>query len=239
MATAAPPVIDISGVVKDYKGLRPLRVASLVVGDGERVALRGFDATSAEVLVNLVNGAILPDRGQVRVFGQDTTEIGNETDWLASLERFGIVTPRAVLLEGATLLQNLALPLTLEIDRVPATVEQRVRELAARVGIDLALLGTPAGEVAADVRMRVHLARAVALEPQVLLFEHPTLGVPPEVVPGFAHDTLRVVTEEGLTVLAITNDEVFSGVVAQRTYTLQAGTGDLVNAKGWRRWLGM
>lgn len=239
MATAAPPVIDIAGVVKDYKGLRPLRVASLTVGDGERVAVAGFDATAAEVLVNLVNGAILPDAGRVRVFGLDTAEIGDESEWLASLERFGIVTPRAVLLEGATLLQNLALPLTLEIDHVPAEIQARIRRLAARVGIEEARLQDRAGDVPADVRMRVHLARAIGLKPQVLLLEHPTLGVSPEVVPGFAHDTLRVVTEESLTVLAVTNDPVFSGVVAQRVYTLRPATGELVSAKAWRRWLGM
>lgn len=239
MATAAPPVIEITGVVKDYKGLRPLRVASLTVGDGERVAVSGLDATAAEVLVNLVNGAILPDTGHVRVFGRDTADIGNETEWLASLERFGIVTPRAVLLEGATLLQNLALPLTLEIDRVPADIEARIHELAGRVGIAPAHLGQLAGDAPADVRMRVHLARAVALQPQVLLLEHPTLGVSPEVVPGFAHDTLRVVSEADLTVLAVTNDQVFTDVVAQRAFTLRPGSGDLVNAKGWRRWLGM
>jgi ABC-type transporter Mla maintaining outer membrane lipid asymmetry ATPase subunit MlaF len=239
MATAAAPAIEITGLVKDYKGLRPLRVASLTVRDGERVAVAGLDATAAEVLVNLVNGAILPDAGAVKVFGRDTTEIGNETEWLASLERFGIVTPRAVLLDGATLMQNMALPMTLEIDQVPADVQARIRVLAGRVGIGPALLERRAGDVPADVRMRVHLARAVALGPEVLLFEHPTLGVSPEGVAGFAHDTLRVVSEEALTVLAVTNDEVFSGVVAQRAYTLRPGTGELVNAKSWRRWLGM
>lgn len=239
MATAAAPAIEITRLVKDYKGLRPLRVASLTVGDGERVAVAGLDATAAEVLVNLVNGAILPDSGNVRVFGRDTAEIGTESEWLASLERFGIVTPRAVLLEGATLMQNMALPMTLEIDQVPDEVQARIRELAERVGIGVETLEQRAGDVPADVRMRVHLARAVALKPQLLLFEHPTLGVSPEVVPGLAHDTLRVVSEEELTVLAVTNDQVFSGVVAQRAYTLRAGTGELVNAKGWRRWLGM
>lgn len=239
MATVAPPVIELAGVVKDYRGLRPLRVASLTVGDGERVAVAGFDVTAAEVLINLVNGAILPDEGHVRVLGRDTADIGNESDWLASLERFGMVTPRAVLLEGATLMQNMALPMTLEIDRVPEDVQARIRGLAARVGIDETSLGRAAGDAPADVRMRVHLARAIALRPQVLLFEHPTLGVSPEVVPGFAHDTLRVVSEEELTVLAVTNDRVFTDLVAQRAYTLRPATGELVGTKGWRRWLGM
>lgn len=239
MATAAPPVIEITGLVKDYKGLRPLRLASLAIQDGERVSVGGIDATAAEVLVNLVNGAILPDEGAVRVFGQDTVDIGNETDWLASLERFGLVTPRAVLLDGATLLQNLALPITLDIEALAPDVRRQVEGLAASVGIDPVWLERKTADAPADVRMRVHLARALALRPQVLIFEHPTIGVPREVVPGFAQDVLRVIAPERLTVLAVTNDEVFSGVVAQRAYHLQAATGQLVSARGWRRWLGV
>ena len=239
MATAAPPVIEITGLVKDYKGLRPLRLASLTVQDGERVSVGGIDATAAEVLVNLVNGAILPDQGAVCVFGQDTVDIGNETDWLASLERFGLVSPRAVLLDGATLLQNLALPITLDIEALADDVRAQVEALAHRVGIDHDWLERLAGDAPADVRMRVHLARAIVLNPQVLILEHPTLGVPPDVVPAFAQDVLRVVAPERLTVLAVTNDDVFSGVVAQRAYHLHAATGQLVSARGWRRWLGV
>ncbi len=239
MASVAPPVIEIAGVVKDYKGLRPLRVAALNVRDGDRVALAGIDSIAAEVLINLINGAFLPDAGCVRVFGRDTASIGNETEWLASLERFGVVTPRAFLLEGATLLQNLALPLTLEIDRLAPDIEQRVRTLAVRVGIETESLERPAGDLPADVRMRAHLARAIAVAPQVLLFEHPTLGVSPDAVPGLAHDTLRVLSEHAFTVLIVSNDQVFTGLVAQRAYTLRPGTGELVSARGWRRWLGM
>lgn len=233
------PVIEIAGLVKDYRGLRPLRLASLVVERGDRVSIAGLDATSAEVLVNLINGAILPDTGRVRIFGQDTADIGSEAEWLASLERFGMVTPRAVLLEGATLLQNLALPITLEIDPVSDDVRRRVSALAARVGLAPPVLDARAGDVAPEIRMRVHLARALVLRPAVLLFEHPTLGMAAEVVPLFARDVRRVLDEEQPTVLALTNDEVFNGAVARRHYHLRPATGELTSGRGWRRWLGI
>ena len=167
-------------MIKDYRGLRPLRLESLTVADGERVAIGGIDATAAEVLVNLVNGAILPDSGSVCVLGTDTAAIADETAWLASLEQFGIVTPRAVLLDGATLLQNLALPLTLEIDAIPDEITSQVIALASRVGIRPDQLQATTGEAPADVRMRVHLARSISLRPRVMLLEHPTAGVPPD-----------------------------------------------------------
>ena len=113
------PVLQISGVHRRYQSLRPLRVQELTIAPGERVAVSGFDAGAAEVLVNLVTGASVPDEGEVRVLGQRTADIAGGDEWLASLDRFGIVSPRGVLLEGATLEQNLAMPMTLQIDPVP------------------------------------------------------------------------------------------------------------------------
>jgi len=71
------PVVKIDGVTKDYHGLRPLRIASLAVGQGERVAIAGFDRITAEIFVNMINGAILPDTGDVRVFGASTRDIAD------------------------------------------------------------------------------------------------------------------------------------------------------------------
>ena len=147
MPSHVPPAIEIAGLVKDYRGLRPLRLDGLRVHDGEHVAVGGVDATAAEVLINLINGAILPDSGTVTVFGQDTASIVDETAWLTSLERFGIVTPRAVLLDGATLLQNLALPLTLEIDELSNEVRDASGAAGGRVGI-------PASQLSAGHRRR-------------------------------------------------------------------------------------
>src|SRR5215468_5905036 len=111
-------VLRISGVRRKYQGLRPLRINALTIETGERVALSGLDAGAAEVLVNLVTGASVPDEGEVAVTGRTTASIADGDEWLASLDRFGIVSPRAVLLDSATLLQNLAMPLSLEIEPV-------------------------------------------------------------------------------------------------------------------------
>ncbi|HXW04788.1 MAG TPA: hypothetical protein VD833_06130, partial [Vicinamibacterales bacterium] len=161
---AAPAVLQLEAVVKRYQALRPLRIEQLEVGAGERVAIGGVDAGGAEVLVNLVTGAGLPDSGSVRVFGRDTATIAGGDEWLASLDRFGIVSPRAVLLEGSTIQQNLAMPFTLEIDPVPSAIGDRVAALAAECGIpsEPSWLARPAGHTPPDVRARLHLARAVA-----------------------------------------------------------------------------
>src|SRR5262245_11030940 len=109
--SVGPSLIEIAGVTKKYHGLRPLRLARLTSRQNDRLVLSGFDAAAAEVFVHLITGAAVPDEGTVRVGGRDTREISTDTEWLASLDRFGIVTDRSVLLEGLSAAANLALPL--------------------------------------------------------------------------------------------------------------------------------
>jgi ABC-type transporter Mla maintaining outer membrane lipid asymmetry ATPase subunit MlaF len=116
------PVLDLADVSMSYGGLRPLRIQRLTVSACEHVALIGLDQPMAEVFVNLVTGATLPERGQVTVFGQSTAAIVDGADWLALVDRFGIVSERAVLLDALTVLQNLAVPFTLDIEPLPARV---------------------------------------------------------------------------------------------------------------------
>ena len=125
MTTPAGIVLELSDVSKDYRGLRPLRIASLELRAGEHIAIIGLDQTTAEVFVNLVTGATLPDRGDVRLFGRSTASITDSADWLAVVDRFGIVSPRAVLLESLTVVQNLAMPFTLDIEPPAEDIRRR------------------------------------------------------------------------------------------------------------------
>ena len=227
-------VVEMSAVVKSYSGLRPLRIESLSVAESERVAISGLDAVGAEVFVNLVTGASVPDTGEVRVFGRNTAAVADGDEWLASLDAFGIVTGRAVVLEGATVGQNLALPFTLEIDPLAAETLVQVRRLADECEIAPQWIEQRAGEVPAEVRARLHLARAIALGPRLLLMEHPTANLPEADRVAFGALVARLGEARGLTVLAMTLDAVFAAHASQRTLTLQPVTGQLVAAK--RSW---
>ena len=115
-ATMTAPVLELTGVTKAYGALRPLRIERLVLAPGDQLALLGLDQPAAEVLINLVTGASLPDTGEVRVFGRRTADITETDDWLTFLDRFGIVSDRAALLEPMTVLQNMAVPFSLQIE---------------------------------------------------------------------------------------------------------------------------
>ena len=230
------PAVRLSGVQKHYAALRPLRIQSLEIGARERVALGGLDGAAAEVLVNLVTGAALPDEGTISVFGRATADIADGDAWLASLDRFGIVSPRAVLLEGSTLLQNLALPFTLDIDPVPADIRARVEALANECGIPLEHLPQQAGELPQHVRVRAHLARALAFDPALVLVEHPTAGVEGAPAAALAQDLARAIETRGTAALIVTVDVEFAEVAAHRSLLLQPATGALVPWKRKRGW---
>jgi ABC-type lipoprotein export system ATPase subunit len=230
-------VLRIHNLRKNYHGLRPLRLKELAIDAGERVALAGLDAGAAEVLVNLVTGASVPDEGDVVVLGTSTAAITDGDAWLASLDRFGIVSPRAVLLDSASLLQNLAMPFTLEIDPVAPDVAARVVELARDAGLDEHSLAAPIAALSPLARMRAHLARAAALAPALLVLEHPTATLEGRDRRPFGTDVKRLAGRRQLATLIISEDAEFTAVAADRRLALNGATGEVRPARkrlfGW------
>lgn len=233
---SAEVVIALRGVRKDYRGLRPLRVEHLELREGESVALLGFDRVAAEVLVNLITGATLPDSGDVEVFGTSTRAITDADAWLVAMDRFGILSERVVLLEAFTVEQNLALPFSLEVDDMPVTVRAHVRQLADEVGITPEQLPQSVARLDGDAQLRVRLGKALALRPRVLLAEHPNAALPPDEVPRFAADLAGIAARRRLAMVVMTTDATFAHAVSDRLLTLKPATGELTPAAGWRNW---
>lgn len=229
-------LVELRGVTKDYRALRPLRIRQLELRAGQALALLGFDSVMAEVLVNLITGAHLPDTGEVRVFGRATSAMTTADDWVESLDRFGLISDRAVLVEQFTAEQNLALPLSLEITDMPANVRAHVRALAEEIALRPEELTAPTGSLPPASRLRLRLGRALALGPRVLLAEHPNALLPPDEAPAFAADFARIVEQRRLGSIVLTADRTFASAVADEVLTLEPATGSLTAATGWRRW---
>ena len=222
---------------KSYGGLRPLRIEALAVAPGERVALAGIDAAGAEVMVNLVTGASLPDEGEVRVFGARTRDLADGDEWLASLDRFGIVTERAVLLEGSTLAQNLALPFTLEIDPVSRETRRRVDALAEECDIEPAWLRSARrSTLPARCASRAHLARALALGPELAADGASDGGAADGERRTLAQSSQRVCDARALTTLMISMDRGVRDRGGARAFSrsnLAPGTLKGQSRRGW------
>lgn len=228
-------LVRLRGVTKDYRGLRPLRIAELDLPAGRSVALVGLDQIMAEVLVDLITGAIVPDAGEVSVFGRPTTDIEDPEAWLTTLDGFGLFTGRAVLVEQFSVEQNLAMPFSLRVDDIHPDTRALVADLAEEIGLDRGGLSRPTSELSPAERVRVRLGRALALGPRVLLAEHPNATLSIDEGARLAADVARIVRSRGLTSAVVTADAAFARRVAPEVLVLDPPTGALRPSSGWRR----
>lgn len=228
-------LVRLRSVSKDFRGLRPLRIESLDIHEGQVLALVGVDQAMAEVLVDLITAAVVPDAGDVVVFGQGTRDIADREAWLATLDQFGMLTERAVLLDQLSVEQNLALPFSLALDDLSSTVRERVAALAEELAL-AERLDDPVAALPAPLRLRVRLGRALALNPRVLLAEHPNATLDDDEEVAFARELSRIAKRRGAACLVLTASHRFARAAADEVFVLQPATGALTPSSGWRRW---
>jgi putative ABC transport system ATP-binding protein len=238
VATPGDVLLQLRDVTQEYGALRPLRIKALDVHAGQRLAILGMDQGAAEALVNLLTGSTTPRTGNVRAFGRNTAEIPDSDAWLVALRQYGLLGVRTVLIEQLTVEQNLAIPVTLDVEPLPASVKAQVRDLGAEVGLAAELLERRPAELSALDLQRVRLGRALALGPRVLLAEHPTASLERADADQLGRDMSRIVSSRAMAAVYITADRAFAQQAADEIVMLKPATGELVSAVGWRRWFG-
>lgn len=175
------------------------------VAPGELVALIGASGTGKSVLLREIIGLHRPTAGRVRLLGTDM--------WAASAAeldavrcRFGMLFQDGALFSSLTVAQNVAVPLVEHTRLARGTID-------AIVGLRLAQAGLPAesasrrpSELSGGMRKRAAIARAIALEPEVLFLDEPTSGLDPVTARGFDRLVRQLVDDLGLSVLLVTHD---------------------------------
>ena len=211
------------GVRKTFEAenapVRALRGVDLTVQAGEFVALMGPSGCGKSTLLNLIAGLDVPDEGDITVAGEQVT--GRTEDALARMRRrhIGIVFQFFNLLEGMTVLENVALP-ALIAGRKRRMAETRARDLLDLLGIgDKA--GSLPGVLSGGQRQRLAIARALANEPTLLLADEPTGALDSE---GGAEviELLRRLHAGGQTVILVTHDADVA-TAAQRLVRMRDG----------------
>jgi ABC-type transporter Mla maintaining outer membrane lipid asymmetry ATPase subunit MlaF len=229
----AAHALELRDVEKAYGALRPLRIRDLQIQSGTRSTLIGLDLPAAETFVNLITGAVLPDKGEVLTLGQRTSAIVDSDVWLRFVEQFGFVSDRIALLDAMTVAQNLAIPFSLEIDPISPDVLSRVHALAAEVGIAPSSLNGLTGEASTSLRAKVRLARALALDPRVLVLEHPTASLALDEAKPYAATLGEIWDRRKMTLVAISMDEMFGRALGGRLLVLQPATGEFKERRRW------
>src|SRR5271154_1692903 len=219
---ASPPVVATEDLHKSFGSQKVLNGISLAVRRGETLAVLGRSGTGKSVLLRLIIGLQKPDSGAVRVHGQDIT--GLDLDQLGEIrKKMGFLFQHAALYDSLTVEQNVAFPLQHhKKEMATSELNDRVKQLLAEVGMEGELEKMPS-DLSGGMQKRVGLARALALEPDILLLDEPTAGLDP-ISSGEIDDLVLKLQEEHHTAsIVVTHDLHSAKTIADRLALLNEG----------------
>ena len=216
------PSIEIAGVSKAFSDHQVLNDVSLTINDGETMVVIGRSGCGKSVLLKHVIGLIRPDAGSVAIGGVDLTRLtGRALDKMRL--KFGMLFQSAALFDSMTVAENVGFALGEHTTMSGEAIHQRVRECLQLVGLEGADELTPA-ELFGGMRKRAGLARAIAMHPEIILYDEPTTGIDP--IMGDIINDLIIALRDRLKVtsVVVTHDMVSAYKVADRMAMLYNGT---------------
>lgn len=196
-----------------------LRELNLAVLRGQTVAVIGESGCGKTVFLKTLVGLQRPSRGAVYFDGQNLAELG-ERALSRARTRFGFVFQQAALFDSMTIAQNVAFPLRQHSRLSEAEIQEIVRARLAEVGLPEYVLGKKPAELSGGMRKRVGLARALALEPEVMLYDEPTTGLDPIMSDVINELILRTRQRHPVTSIVVTHDMRTARKVADRVVML-------------------
>jgi phospholipid/cholesterol/gamma-HCH transport system ATP-binding protein len=174
----AEAIVAATELKKSFDTNEVLRGVSFVLEKGETLVVMGGSGTGKTVLLRLVAGLIRPDAGRLRVFGQSIENLSEEA-LLPLRRRMGYVFQSAALFDSLSVHDNVAYPLREHTSLEEAEIDERVVRNLSVVGLSSDVLPLLPSELSGGMRKRVGIARALSVEPEMLLFDEPTAGLDP------------------------------------------------------------
>jgi len=177
-AVSHDPLIHVEGLNVEFAGHEVLRNIDLSVRRGETLAIIGESGCGKTVLLKTLIGLLHPTRGKVVFDGQELCRL-SDRELARQRTRFGFVFQQAALFDSMTVAQNVGFSLRQHTRKSPGEIAEIIAARLSEVGLpDNVRLKKPA-ELSGGMRKRVGLARALALEPEVMLYDEPTTGLDP------------------------------------------------------------
>ncbi len=212
-------MIEISDVSKSYGRTAVLRGCTAAVKRGEVVVVCGPSGSGKSTLIKCVNGLVPFDSGAIRV---DGVPVGDKaTDLPALRARIGMVFQNFELYPHMTALQNVSLAQIHVLKRSRTEADTKSRQLLARVGLADKLASRP-DQLSGGQQQRVSIARALAMDPQAMLFDEPTSALDPEMV-NEVLEVMQALALDGMTMMVVTHEMGFAQRVADRVLFMDGG----------------
>ena len=217
----AQPLIRAVDVVKRFEGRAVLDGVNLEVRAGETMVIMGGSGCGKSTLLRHMIGSMWPDEGRVELFGQDLAGLDDER-LDAMRKRFGILFQSGALFNSMTVGENVALPLREHTDLDSDTIDIIVRIKLEQVGLREAVDLMPA-EISGGMKKRAGLARAIALDPEILFYDEPSAGLDPVTSAEIDQLIMDLAHKLGVTSVVVTHEMDSAFRIADRMSMLDKG----------------
>ncbi len=220
--TSPAPVIEVAGVSTRFGDSRVHDDVSLTVRRGEVFALAGGNGCGKSTLLREIIMLQRPTEGRIRLLGTDVASADDDARD-ALRRRCGVMFQYGALFSSLTLAENIAVPLREHTDLGKAAIREIARIKIALVGLPAESAGKYPNELSGGMRKRAAMARAIALDPEVLFLDEPSSGLDPVSAEGIDGLILHLRGLLGLTVFMVTHDLDSLWRVADRVAILGGG----------------
>jgi phospholipid/cholesterol/gamma-HCH transport system ATP-binding protein len=219
---APAPIIEVDGIVTRFGAHAVHDGVSFNVQRGSLVALIGGSGTGKSVLLREMVGLHRPTAGAVRLLGTDMWA-AQESERQVVRRRFGMMFQDGALFSSLSVAQNVAVPLHEHTALPDSTIDALVQLRLVQAGLDASAGRKSPSELSGGMRKRAAIARAIALEPEILFLDEPTSGLDPITARAFDRLVRSLVDDLGLTVFLVTHDLDTLLTVVDRIIVLAKG----------------